>query len=68
MLTSPETCDFFMADITGRHIWANRGSRWVFLLGAVFSLGNLYIVYRIQTDEEEGTLKEVSRVSTGTVL
>ena len=37
-----------LAAIAGGYIWSKWGSQWVFFLAAVFSLGNLYVAYRVQ--------------------
>ena len=42
-----------MAAIAGGFIWSKWGSQYVFFLAAAFSLGNLYIAYRVQPEEEK---------------
>lgn len=41
-----------LAALAGGYIWAQWGSHWVFFLAAVFSMGNLYVAYRVQPDKE----------------
>jgi hypothetical protein len=42
-----------IAAIAGGYVWAQWGSQWVFFLAAAFSLGNLYVAYRVQPDKEK---------------
>jgi MFS family permease len=42
-----------IAAIAGGYVWAHWGSQWVFFLAAAFSLGNLYVAYRVQPDKEK---------------
>ena len=57
-----------LAAIAGGYVWANWGSHWVFILGTVLSLGNLYVAYRVQPDNKEGLVEEVSSISAGAAL
>jgi MFS family permease len=41
------------AAIAGGYIWATWGSQWVFFLAAAFSMGNLYVAYKVQPDKEK---------------
>ena len=41
-----------LAAFAGGYVWSQWGSHWVFFLAAVFSLGNLYVAYRVQPDQE----------------
>lgn len=40
------------AAIAGGFIWASWGSQWVFFLAAAFSLGNLYVAFKVQPEKE----------------
>jgi MFS family permease len=42
-----------LAAIAGGYVWTQWGSQWVFFLAAAFSLGNLYVAYRVQPDKEK---------------
>jgi len=42
-----------LAAFAGGYVWSQWGSHWVFFLAAVFSLGNLYVAYRVQPDQEK---------------
>lgn len=41
-----------IAAIGGGYVWSKWGSQWVFFLAAMFSLGNLYVAYRIDPEKE----------------
>lgn len=41
-----------LAAIAGGFVWANWGSQWVFFIAAAFSLGNVYVAYRVQPEKE----------------
>ncbi|MBH1940928.1 MFS transporter [Mobilitalea sibirica] len=41
-----------LAAFAGGYIWMNWGSQWVFFMAAIFSLGNLYVAFRVQPDKE----------------
>jgi MFS family permease len=41
-----------IAAIAGGYIWSKWGSQWVFFLAAAFSLGNLFVAYRVQPEKE----------------
>jgi MFS family permease len=41
------------AALAGGYIWATWGSQWVFFLAAAFSMGNLYVAYKVQPDKEK---------------
>jgi MFS family permease len=42
-----------IAAIAGGYVWSQWGSHWVFFFAAAFSLGNLYVAYRVQPDKEK---------------
>jgi predicted MFS family arabinose efflux permease len=42
-----------LAAIAGGYVWTQWGSQWIFFLAAAFSLGNLYVAYRVQPDKEK---------------
>jgi MFS family permease len=42
-----------IAALAGGYIWATWGSQWVFFLAAAFSIGNLYVAYKVQPDKEK---------------
>jgi MFS family permease len=42
-----------IAAIAGGFVWTKWGSQWVFFLAAAFSLGNLYVAYRVQPEKEK---------------
>ena len=68
MGTSLDHVISILAAIAGGYVWANWGSQWVFFLGALFSLGNLYVAYRIKKDKEEGIFREPGHVPTQVTL
>jgi len=41
-----------LAAFAGGYVWSQWGSQWVFFLAALFSLGNLFVAYRVQPDQE----------------
>lgn len=42
-----------IAALAGGYVWSIWGSQWVFFLAAAFSLGNLYVAYRVQPEKEK---------------
>ncbi len=48
-----------LAAIAGGYVWSQWGSHWVFFLAAVFSLGNLYVAYRVQPDKERAVAEKM---------
>ena len=42
-----------LAALAGGVVWTQWGSQWVFFLAALFSLGNLYVAYRVQPEKEK---------------
>ena len=42
-----------LAAIAGGYVWTQWGSHWVFFMAALFSLGNLYVAYRVQPEKEQ---------------
>ncbi|ODU57256.1 MAG: hypothetical protein ABT01_02520 [Clostridium sp. SCN 57-10] len=44
-----------IAAMAGGFIWAQWGSQWVFFMAAAFSLGNVYIAWRVQPERERET-------------
>ncbi|MCR3923519.1 MAG: MFS transporter, partial [Firmicutes bacterium] len=42
-----------LAAIVGGYVWTQWGSHWVFFMAATFSLGNLYVAYRVQPEQEK---------------
>jgi MFS family permease len=51
-----------MAAIAGGFVWSVWGSQWVFFFAAFFSLGNLYVAYKVQP-EKERALAETMRIT-----
>jgi MFS family permease len=51
-----------VAAIAGGFVWSVWGSQWVFFLAAFFSLGNLYVAYKVQP-EKERALAETMRLT-----
>lgn len=41
-----------IAAMAGGYVWAQWGSQWVFFMAAAFSLGNVYIAWRVQPERE----------------
>ena len=41
-----------IAAVAGGYVWTQWGSQWVFFFAAAFSLGNLYVAYRVNPDKE----------------
>ena len=48
-----------LAAIAGGYVWTKWGSQWVFFIAAAFSLGNLYVAYRVQPDKEKAIAEEM---------
>jgi predicted MFS family arabinose efflux permease len=48
-----------IAAIGGGFVWANWGSHWVFIMAAVFSLGNLFVAYRVDPENEKAEAERV---------
>jgi len=42
-----------LAALAGGYVWSLWGSQWVFFFAAAFSLGNLFVAYRVQPDMEK---------------
>lgn len=42
-----------LAALAGGYVWTRWGSQWVFFLAAAFSLGNLFVAYRVQPEKEK---------------
>jgi MFS family permease len=42
-----------VAAIAGGFVWSVWGSQWVFFFAAFFSLGNLYVAYKVQPEKEK---------------
>jgi MFS family permease len=42
-----------IAAIAGGYVWTQWGSQWVFFMAAIFSLGNLYVAWKVKPDEEK---------------
>jgi MFS family permease len=51
-----------VAAIAGGFVWSVWGSQWVFFLAAFFSLGNLYVAYKVQPEKEKA-LAETMRLT-----
>jgi MFS family permease len=47
------------AAIAGGYIWTQWGSQWVFFMAAFFSLGNLYVAYRVQPEAEKALAEKM---------
>lgn len=50
-----------IAAIAGGFVWTRWGSQWVFFMAAAFSMGNLYVAYKVQPEKE----KEVAETMRG---
>lgn len=48
-----------LAAIAGGYIWSKWGSQWVFFLAATFSLGNLYVAYKVQREDKLNQSNEI---------
>lgn len=48
-----------VAAMVGGYIWTQWGSQWVFFLAAAFSLGNLYVAYRVQPEKEKAIAEKM---------
>ncbi len=48
-----------LAAIAGGYVWSQWGSQWVFFMAAAFSLGNLYVAYRVQPDKEKAVAEKM---------
>lgn len=48
-----------LAAMAGGFIWANWGSQWVFFLAAAFSLGNLFVAWRVQPEKEKEVAQQM---------
>ena len=53
-----------IAAIAGGFVWSVWGSQWVFFFAAFFSLGNLYVAYKVQPEKEKA-LAETMRLTKG---
>jgi predicted MFS family arabinose efflux permease len=42
-----------IAALAGGYVWTRWGSQWVFFLAAAFSMGNLYVAYKVQPEKEK---------------
>jgi MFS family permease len=42
-----------IAAMAGGLVWSRLGSHWVFFMAAAFSLGNLYVAFRVQPEKEK---------------
>ena len=51
-----------IAAIAGGYVWTHWGSHWVFFMAAAFSLGNLYVAYRVQPEKEKAVAEEMRAV------
>lgn len=51
-----------VAAIAGGFVWSVWGSQWVFFLAAFFSLGNLYVAFKVQPEKEKA-LAETMRLT-----
>ena len=51
-----------LAAIAGGYVWTQWGSHWVFFLAAAFSLGNLYVAYRVQPEKEKEVAEKMRAV------
>lgn len=51
-----------VAAIAGGFVWSVWGSQWVFFFAAFFSLGNLYVAYKVQPEKEKA-LAETMRLT-----
>ena len=47
-----------LAAVAGGFVWAHFGAQWVFFMAAVFSLGNLFVAFRVQPGEERALALE----------
>ena len=48
-----------LAAIAGGFVWAQWGSQWVFFIAAAFSMGNLYVAYRVQPEKERAAAEKI---------
>jgi MFS family permease len=53
MGTSLDHVVSILAAIAGGFVWSQWGSQWVFFIASAFSLGNLFVAYRVQPDKEK---------------
>lgn len=42
-----------IAGVAGGFVWTNFGSQWIFFIAAGLSLGNVYVAYRVQPEQEK---------------
>ncbi|QHQ63169.1 MFS transporter [Anaerocolumna sedimenticola] len=52
-----------IAALAGGVIWTRWGSQWVFFMAAAFSLGNLFVAYRVQPDKEKEMAEKMRSIS-----
>ena len=50
-----------VAAMLGGFVWAAWGSQWVFFMAATFSLGNLYIAWKVDPEKEQAAALEYRR-------
>lgn len=48
-----------VAAVAGGYVWTKWGSQWVFFLAAAFSLGNLFVAYRVQPEKEKAVAEKM---------
>lgn len=48
-----------IAAIAGGFVWAQWGSQWVFFIAAAFSMGNLFVAYRVQPEKERAEAEKI---------
>jgi predicted MFS family arabinose efflux permease len=53
MGTSLDHVVSILAALAGGFVWARWGSQWVFFMAALFSLGNLYVAFRVRPEKEQ---------------
>lgn len=48
-----------LAAIAGGYIWTKWGSQWVFFMAAAFSVGNVFVAYKVRPEEEKAVAEKM---------
>lgn len=57
-----------VAALAGGYVWTYWGSQWVFFLAAAFSMGNLYVAWRVQPEQERAEAEKRRAELAGMVI
>lgn len=54
-----------LAAIAGGYVWTRWGSHWVFFMAALLSMGNLYVAFRVQPEQEKAAAEQARAAMLG---